>query len=320
VVPLRAGDHDWKVGLETGYFRPGHDLRNDRVNLITLANLQFRQRFVSSSDAFVFQVRFRPEWYGPKRDNYTLAGSLDGQYQKKWDRMSAGAVALIRRNAYYTKYTDVVTNAFSFRPSVMRRLGISTSIEVGVPLSFLLTRTQTETELKLIGPYMRLHYSSSPDRRMFLGIQGEWFSARNQDDLLANRNDGHRFGVELNSEWLRPVFVTINYKLFRHSSELTRSSWEHEIEFVVGKRLDTRWSVFALLDYYRRHVRTSSGLTSTLLFTNTNNERRASMKIVYAVSRHLDVSAKAGYQRNELVYDSVVWSGLQLSAGLEWRP
>lgn len=316
IVPAWAGEHDWKVSLESGYFRPGHDL-DTGIDFLSIANFHWRSVFQNASNAFIAQLKFRPEWY--EKGTYSLSGSAEGQFRKRWTNGSLTLLAGYRRNGYYTPTTDVASEIGSFQAVLFKKIGARTSVEVGIPVSYVVTSSVSKTRLTVGGITVRVHRTISDRARFFVGTLTEFFRARNEDDLLANRNDGRRLGVEGNVEWLRPLFLSINYKLYRHTSDLTEPSWDHEIQCIAGKQLNDRWSVYGLIDYYRRRVKTRSGLTSTLLLTHTNNERRTSFKAAYTASPHIDLSARISYQRNELIYQSLTWSGLSLAAGIEWR-
>lgn len=316
ITPAWAGEHDWKVSLESGYFRPGHDL-DTGIDFLSVANLHWRSVFQNASNAFIVQLKFRPEWY--EKETYSLSGSAEGQFRKRWTSGSLTLQAGFRRNGYYTPSTDVESEIRSFQAGLFKKIDARTSVEIGIPITHVVTSSLSKTRLTVGGITTRVHRTISDHARVFVGALTEFFHAWNEDDLLANRNDGRRIGAEGNVEWLRPLFLSINYKLYRHTSDLTEPSWDHEIQCIAGKQLNDRWSIYGLVDFYRRRIKTRSGLRSTLLFTHTNNERRTSFKAAYSAAPHIDLSARVSYQRNELVYESLTWSGLSLSAGIEWR-
>ena len=316
IAELYAQLCEWKIGTEGGYFHAGGQYHSGQIKFVSAfpASVRFEQS--SGPHIFLFNVRLRPEWYGPQKDNYNIQASAGFQYQYRWKEFDFGAGFQGRKQNYHLHTDPININTFQLSASAswLFKKNMTANIESGymdAVVSGNVRNTVSTRSLSSGLQYFFPGYGSVSGYGYF-----EAFKAGTDDILTAVKAaKGWRVGPKIGLEYLRKWYITLHYlAAYRHIEYSNRVRPEHEINFVAGKNLTPRWSVFLLVDYYIRDLDSTAG---DPVYTQTNYENRVHTKLVYSWKKNYAVYFKLAYSRNEFIYQQITLSGTQASLGFE---
>ncbi len=314
-----AGDNQWRLALESGYFHGGHRLDSKDVRWMSVGWFHWRSQFNGDRQSLTVQFRWRPEIYSPAHGTYSFHETVGLLYGRRAKAASLQFAVDLRRSDYRTDSASILTYAVLARMTSAVVLSPEWSMEAGVMPSLVRIETPAATDILSLGVHARLVHHRQRSRRWYAGLQEEFFQAKNQDQLLVDHNRGHRYGLDVGVDFQKPLVLSLNYKLLRRTSQLTTPAWDHEFRFLAGKNLSDDWSLYVMADYYVRPIHTKLGLSSSLLYTGADQEQRISGKLAYHLSRRADLFARLFYERTELSTAQVIWSGTRFALGVEWR-
>lgn len=313
---LRAGGWEWKFGGEGGYFHAGDHYDSQRIKYISALSGYARYNYSEEGNSYLFQVRLRPELYGPQSNNYTINSSAAGQYLHRWNEFDLSAGMTVRRQNYHLHSDRLYVNMFQFFASASWYFRPNVSAEVGGQYNNALVSGNAKNTNSARSVSLRVRYALSSYGSFSAGVLVENFYAHTNDILFTSKaNRGWRIGPDLNYEYSRNWMISFHYlpsKRFSHTSNEVHT--EHEINIVAGKNITAQWSIFMLADYYIRDIDSSAG---NPVYTQTNYENRIHAKLVYSWKKEYSVYFKLAYSKNELIHEKITLSGTQASVGFE---
>ncbi len=140
-------------------------------------------------------------------------------------------------------------------------------------------------------------------------------SARQQSRV----NNGWRIGPEINFHYQANIFIRSTLRfLYQYSDVIRKPGNEIQAQFIFGKFLNPRLSLFAFLDY-RLVRRPRTDVPPELLYSSIDNENWYYLKLEYEALKRLAVYAKAGYFRDVLSQSEGALSGMQALIGVSWK-
>lgn len=320
---LTAGEWDARLSGEAGYFKAGHDLRENDVDYLTAVNAAFKYTLSDNPQHLSLQLRLRPEWYGPHEGVYSVSGSFAAQYRRQWGRLLWSAAASVRKQKHNIDQTQVWYNTYQGITGWSWKWSewISTDMEGSYTLLDL--SGDADDEINIYAVRLRMHRLITANLNMSASVYAERFITESNVVTVAplpegNSNKGWHRGAEIELEYTRKIQLSVRYSLSWFTSQLTKGTApEQQFYFVAGKTLAPKWSVFFLLDYYWRNINPRASYSGALLYTNANNERNIHFKLAYNLSSRQNIYTKIAYQNSELIYNNIQLSGTQLSLGFE---
>ncbi|MBL7995512.1 hypothetical protein JNM05_09070 [bacterium] len=315
---LRAGGWEWKAGTEGGYFRTGDEDISGKIKYIGAISGSLRFDHTYDRSSCLFQIRLRPEVYGPQGNNYSINASATGQYQRRWGdfEINAGIASRIQKYQLHSNRLDI--NTFQLLASANRYFRTRMSIGIDAVYNKVVLMNHTKNRISAWSVIPKANYFLSDFTSMSAGILMESYWAQTKDIILTTRsNRGWRFGPELNFEYSKSWLIRTKYlPSKRFFSSINEAQVEHEINIVFGKKLTTHWSIFMLADYY---FSANDSSVQNVVYTQTNYENRIHAKLVYSWKKSYSVFVKMAYTKNELLYEKVTLSGTQASVGIEFQ-
>lgn len=320
---LTAGEWDARVSGEAGYFKAGHDLRQNEVDYLTAVNATFKYTLSANPHYLNLQLRFRPEWYGPNEGIYSVSGSFTAQYRRQWGRLLWSSGMNIRKQNHHIGQTQIWYNTYQGTTGWAWKWSEWMSSDVEGSYTHLELAGDADDEINLYAVRLRMHRLLTPNLNISIGAYAERFITESNVITAAplpegNSNKGWHRGTEIELEFTRKIQLNVRYSLSWFTSQLTKGTApEQQFYFVAGKTLAPKWSVFFLLDYYWRNINPRASYSGALLYTNANNERSIHFKLVYNPDARWNIYTKIAYQNSELIYNNITLSGTQLSLGFE---
>ncbi|MBX7150353.1 hypothetical protein K1X84_01845 [bacterium] len=318
-----AGEWDARLSGEAGYFKAGHDLRENNVDYLTAFNATFKYTLSNNPHFLNLQLRLRPEWYGPHEGIYSMSGSFAAQYQRQWGRLLWSAGANIRKQNHHIDQTQVWYNTYQGSTGWAWKWSEWMSTDLEGSYTLLDLAGDADDKINLYAIRFRIHRLMAPNLNVTIGAYAERFITESNVVTVSplperNSNKGWHRGSEIELEYTKKIQLNVRYGLSWFTSQLTKGTApEQQFYFVAGKTLAMKWSVFFLLDYYWRNINPRASYTGALLYTNANNERNVHFKLAYNLSSRRNVYTKIAYQNSELIYNNIKLSGTQLSLGFE---
>ena len=309
---------DINISLENGYFQS--ETLGDRLLIRFIGRLNYFQKFENSY--INIKGRLSPELYG---------SSLDATAYKFNGEMNLGGIIksyawlanIATRNYYYRsdRFSDVTFNTFQLGFNISRPISKNKSLGLNIEYYYRDNAEPPRSELDnyriALTETFRINTSNFISVDMMLE---KFLISRDSTFYELNENEGIRWGPIISFDYRSKLLVNASYELIHHQSDLFNwNYWEHRIHFLGGIYITKKWSVFLFVNYlFRPDKHPEEGLIE-LAYTPANNETGYHFKLGYDLNAYLELYAKTGYTKDELLYQSTELAGWQYLIGMNFR-
>lgn len=310
-----AGDLDVRWSPEFGYFHTYSTPDQTRQHWFGQASLAMRYRESQVKERWQLQFRLRPEFYNYQKSTAILNMSGQAQYRWRWNKIHSAAELSQHYQFYYgganDQFTDATrvqyTAAFHFQPRY----------SVDVSLGYFQRKITGDTDHRLQAPNGAVRLVFYSDKlTVSSGCYTEYYEVKRPATYSPSRRRGWGIGPEATIEYNGGLFANLTYRLVVRSSDaIGTNDHEHHFSGIWGRSLGNRLACFVYADYTFREV----GRRGDLAFYSTNNENRIYAKLSLEEQKSLEWYLKVGYLRYEMYGLDSEFSGVNVSAGIEWR-
>lgn len=312
----------WKASAESGiYNASGEDVEHDNEILNRLI-VQAGYKYNQTQRIIKINTKITPEFYGLKNELFTLKFIADGYYEQQ-EKDFDWSINLSTQNYKYSEknfdvsYKNYLINgrlSWFYSPVVM--------IEVEAGYAYRNLNTNTQTELDLFNLEGSAIHFFNPYLRAGVGIYFEKFSHSYKYHIFFQynneKNNGWRAGPQIQLNYLKKFIFTSEYQFLIHESKITKyPSYEQWFRLLAGKTFYSDYSVFILVEYYKRHFEYSETKNIDFLYIPINKENRYYFKMAYDVNDKMEIYVKSGYFEKQLFYMGNTLSGWHGLLGIE---
>lgn len=320
---LSAGDLKFKFSGEGGISRLSYTIPGEETGLVARleGTLGYAQTVPGSS--WHLQARLRPEIYRGESQSFSIAGSLKGSYAQNAGRFRWGVNFLSERQRVDHPFTDLTFDVFQLGGQGVWRWKHHYGLFFSAGYAYRDLNARREQSLDALLASLEGFLQVSAAASLTAGVYGESFRVSGPPALSleggSQRNRGWRGGPAISLEYKRKLVLSGAYRFLLHHSDLTVSpSSEHWVRLLFGKILSPRWSLFLLLDYYVRDYSLAPGADTSLLYAPLNTQNHVYLKLERELSPQSDLFFRAGYFKENLIYEDLTLSGWRATVGLEW--
>ncbi|MCL5029619.1 MAG: hypothetical protein M1480_11470 [Bacteroidetes bacterium] len=323
LFPLNA-QIKFKANVESGYYNSAGSSIIEQNELFTSLDGQIGYKYDGENRNANFNLRLRPEFYGFNNQMQTIKFRVDGAYTQNEDGFNWGVRLNRQRYSFGGNNIDLVFDSFNliFDSDLFFITDNPISINAGYGYQNISNDTQQNLDNYFFDG--RIYQILSQFTKIGAGIYIEKFSVSGNSIFpyqdFQNKNNGWRFGPQLNFNYLKDAIINLDYRFMFHSSELTNNpSYEQWVRLVAGKLLSEKWSAFILVDFYFRNFNLNQiGENNlNLLYTPMDFENRIYLKLGYELNEIFGLYIRTGYFKENLVNDKFSYSGWNVLLGIE---
>ncbi|MCK6623390.1 MAG: hypothetical protein HUU32_21940 [Calditrichaceae bacterium] len=320
---LSAGDLKFKFSGEGGISRLSYSIPGEETDLVARLEGTLGYAQTAPGSAWRLQARLRPEIYRGESHAFSILGSLRGGYLQNAGRFRWGVNFLSERQRVDYPFTELTFDVFQLGGQGawlwQRHYGLAFSLDY----AYRDLNARREQSLDALLASLEGFLQVSVAARLAAGVYGESFRVSGPPVLSLQgglqRNRGWRAGPTFSLEYKRKLILSGSYRFLLHHSDLTVSpSAEHWVRLLFGKILSPRWSLFLLLDYYFRDYSLAPVADASLLYAPLNTQNHVYLKLERELSPRSDLFFRAGYFKENLIYENLTLSGWRATVGLEW--
>ncbi len=314
----------FKASAETGYYKNTGTSIVEQSDLYTSFDGQIGYKFNDEKRSANFSLRLRPEFYGFENRMQTLKFRAEGSYTQNEEGFDWGA--RLNRQRYSFNGNNINLAFDSFNLIFDGDLFFLKENPVSITAGYGFQNISNDTKQNLDSYFFdgRIIQLLNQFTKVGGGIYIEKFSVSGSSIFpyqnLLDKNNGWRFGPQINFNYLKDAVINFDYRFMFHSSSITNNpSYEQWLRLVAGKLLSERWSAFLLSDFYfRKFSLNQSGENNlNLLYTPMDFENRIYLKVGYELNDFFELYIRTGYFKENLVSDKFSYSGWNALIGIE---
>lgn len=304
----------WSIGAEAGYYHASGSSLLKQTEFVSQFRGILRYKANNKNHDWLTELRLRPEFYG-WQDSFTIwkfAGK--GQYQHRFSKIHLTASLSLRRNWYFSQTVNPDFTVFKISGGLIWFYKRRTFFRISAGGFYRDLNDGFGNSLEAVTLTGKIYHSFSRFGRIGAGAYLEKF----QIEAGRNTNAGWRTGPQVSLDYSRHVVVNINYHFLFHRSDLAEDPGnEHWIQFLFGKLLSRRWSVFLLADYYFRHFPDPPDSNNPLIYLPIDNENSFYLKLEYDAKTNMTLFLNLGFSKENLIYQDLNLSGFKGTVGVE---
>lgn len=320
---LFAGDWKFKFSGEGGISRLSYSILGEETDLVARLEGTLRYTQTAPGNAWHLQARLRPEIYRGESQAFSIVGGLKGSYLQKTGRFRWGVNFLSERQRVDYPFTELTFDVFQLGGQGVWLCRPHFGLSFGLDYAYRDLNARLEQSLDALLASLEGFLQTFSAASLSAGVYVENFHVSGPRPLtleaVSLRNRGWRIGPGVSLEYKKKLLLSGSYRFLLHYSDLTVSpSSEHWVRLLFGKILSPRWSVFFLLDYYVRDYSLAPGADTTLLYAPLNTQNHVYLKLERELTCQSDLFFRAGYFKENLIYENLTLSGWRATVGLEW--
>ncbi len=309
-----GGELQKKIGGEIGYFSANHLSSLNRDNVIAIFSGLVKWDLFQKNNQWLFQLRFRPEYYGFRQPVFIFNAVGEGQFKHFGKSWETGLGLSVRRQNYYGKSDKLFYNFATVNPDFTWRFCPQWALEF-----------QSNYFLRHVSGASRnsFHSESLSGKTTYQFSMYGVFSAGGYAEQFGFKNyggdvyggHGWRAGPQCGFEFSHNFIVNFSYQLLsRHLDNRTRNSVENHFTALLGKNFTSQWSAFLYLDYVSNRASVDE---ADSLFTDIKNVSFMTFKFTYHQTQNIDWFFKVNYLSNRVINLEQTLTGAHLTVGIE---
>ena len=314
---------NWSIKGEAGYYHASGSSLLKQTDLISQFQGLIKYSENNINNNWLIELKARPEFYGLSNNITILKLSGKGQYQHRFSKFLLSFTLSSQKN-FYLNNIDLNFSIFKLNSNLLWFYKRKTFFQFSADYFYRDLNNGFSNSLDAITLIGKIYQSFSPFGKIGMGVYTEKFKIEsdvtNFFQFGADQNSGWRFGPEVSLNYSRHFVVNINYHFLFHESDLAEDpDNEQWIQFLLGKLLSPRWSIFFLADYYFRHFHNQPDFDNQLIYMPIDNENNFYLKLAYDVNKEMTFFLNVGYSKENLVYQNLNLSGYKGTVGVEFK-
>ena len=315
-----------KIGgsIETGFYKAEGTQSVEQNDLFTGLDGKLGYNYKNEKRSASIKFRVRPEFYGFYNQLNTFKLRGDASYLQNENTFTWGVNLADQKYNIKSNSFNLTYNTFILSGNAESYLWGSLPANLTVGYAYQDIGYSGEQNLDLFFGELKLFQLLNENMKLGYGLYIEKFSVtgRSSDPFTipGKENNGWRFGPAVSYNYLGNVVINFEYRFLFHNSEYTySSSIEHWVRLVAGKLISSRFSVFALIDYYIRNFKYKPDAEnySYLLYTTMNFDNRIFLKLSYEISNSVELYLRSGYFKENLYSNKYNYDGWNALIGID---
>ena len=292
----------------------------DRLLIRWIGRLSYAQKF--ENNYINIKGRISPDLYGSGLDASAL--KLGGEINLGGNLKLVNWQANISsRNYYYRsdRFNDVTFNIFQLGFRLSHTISNKYSLNAGVDYFYRQNAEQPRNEIDDYRYSIAGVYKLNPSNILSCELVIEKFLIQRRKTIFPqNENKGVRIGPVISYNHRSKHLINLSYESMNHTTELfDEEYWEHRIHVLWGYYFTKTWSVFLLANYLFRPDQHPDETMIELTYTSANNETGYHLKLGYDFTKRTEIYLKAGYTKDELLYQNTDLAGWQYLIGMNFK-
>lgn len=315
-----AGGFELRISPETGIFSQSAEGASHDF-LFGSASLSARYKYKLPKQQFVFDLKFRPEFYSGSADISVLNINGQASYRRSGKKVDMEITLSRKQMNYYEGRYGLYANI----TQAWARTHWKFSPVAGVSLQpkFSVRSLTGDHEHKLSSAMMDLSFNYR-FRNIFVISAGPSIEIfRIHIPYRAeppSRNKGITAGPSVSVNYQDESVLQCSYAIMKRiSNPVNENSIEHRIHGLWGRPITKKWSAFFYAEYTFRDFRKEADRDNELFYSLTDIENRIFARISYEWKNGCEWFLKAGYLSYGLYQSSARLSGVTLTTGFDFK-